>query len=94
MAGQDRSRELSFSSACHGAGRALSRTAAKKKVHGNELRAELEANGIVVRCASNAELAEEAPVAYKDVERVVEVIARAGIAKKVARLRPIGVLKG
>ncbi len=58
------------------------------------LRKELEAQGIVVRCPSNAELAEEAPVAYKDVERVVDVVARAGIARKVARLKPLGVLKG
>jgi tRNA-splicing ligase RtcB len=85
---------LSFSSACHGAGRALSRTAAKARVKGSELRKELERNGIAVRCASNAELAEEAPLAYKDVERVVEVVHRAGLARTVARLRPIGVLKG
>ena len=61
---------------------------------GHELRKQLEARGIIVRCPSNAELAEEAPVAYKDVERVVEVVTRAGIAKKVARLVPRGVLKG
>lgn len=86
--------ELSFSSACHGAGRAMSRTASKQMVRGRQLRKELEARGIAVRCPSNAELAEEAPSAYKDVERVVDVIERAGIATKVARLVPIGVLKG
>jgi tRNA-splicing ligase RtcB len=85
---------VSFASACHGAGRALSRTAAKAQVRGGELRKELLAHGIVVRCPSNAELAEEAPVAYKDVERVVEVVQRAGLARKVARLLPLGVLKG
>ena len=84
----------SFSSACHGAGRALSRTAAKSQVRGGELRKDLALHGIAVRCPSNAELAEEAPLAYKDVERVVDVVHRAGLARKVARLVPIGVLKG
>ncbi|HZA14885.1 MAG TPA: RtcB family protein [Myxococcaceae bacterium] len=94
LAGADASQELSLSSCCHGAGRALSRSAAKREVHGHVLRAQLEARGIVVRCPSDAELAEEAPTAYKDVERVVDVVAAAGIARKVARLRPLGVLKG
>ncbi len=94
MVGLDASSDVSFGSACHGAGRALSRTAAKRSVAGSVLRRQLEAAGIVVRCPSNEELAEEAPLAYKDVERVVDVVARAGIAKKVARLRPLGVLKG
>jgi tRNA-splicing ligase RtcB (3'-phosphate/5'-hydroxy nucleic acid ligase) len=85
---------LSFASACHGAGRAMSRTASKRMVRGGELRKELEARGIAVRCPSNAELAEEAPTAYKDVERVVDVVERAGVARKVARLVPLGVLKG
>jgi len=61
---------------------------------GGELRKELAHRGIVVRCPSNAELAEEAPIAYKDVERVVDVVHRAGVARKVARLVPLGVLKG
>jgi len=86
--------ELSFASACHGAGRAMSRTASKRLVRGGELRKELIARGIAVRCPSNAELAEEAPTAYKDVERVVDVVERAGVARKVARLVPLGVLKG
>jgi len=63
-------------------------------VRGSALRKELAAQGIAVRCPSNAELAEEAPTAYKDVERVVDVVERAGIARKVARLVPLGVLKG
>ena len=63
-------------------------------MEGGALRRQLEAQGIVVRCPSNAGLAEEAPIAYKDVERVVEVVVRAGVARKVARLRPLGVLKG
>ncbi|MBI3185868.1 MAG: RtcB family protein [Myxococcales bacterium] len=94
LVGTDASADISFSSTCHGAGRAMSRSAAKRQVRGEVLRRELETRGIVVRCPSNAELAEEAPVAYKDVERVVEVVHRAGVATKVARLRPLGVLKG
>ena len=94
MVATDAARDISFSSSCHGAGRALSRTAAKRRVDGGALRRELEARGIVVRCPSAAGLAEEAPVAYKDVDRVVDVVARAGIARKVARLEPIGVVKG
>jgi tRNA-splicing ligase RtcB len=94
LVGRDGSRDLSLSSACHGAGRSMSRGAAKRQVHGNELRRELEARGIAVRCPSSAGLAEEAPLAYKDVERVVDVVDQLGIARKVARLRPIGVVKG
>jgi tRNA-splicing ligase RtcB len=72
----------------------MSRTAAKRTRPGHEVRHDLEARGIVVRCPSNAELAEEAPFAYKDVERVVNVVQAAGLASKVARLRPLGVVKG
>jgi tRNA-splicing ligase RtcB len=94
LVGTDASQTISLSSTCHGAGRAMSRGAAKRQVAGHELRRQLSERGIVVRCPSNTELAEEAPLAYKDVERVVEVVHRAGIARKVARLRPIGVVKG
>ena len=94
LVGTEAAHELTFGSTCHGAGRAMSRTAAKRKVAGHELRRQLEARGIVVRCPSNAELAEEAPIAYKDIERVVDVVDAVGIARKVARLRPLGVLKG
>jgi tRNA-splicing ligase RtcB len=94
LLGTDRANETSLGSACHGAGRRMSRTEAKKRVTGPQLRKELEARGIVVRCVSNAELAEEAPAAYKDVDRVVDVVHEAGIATRVARLRPIGVVKG
>jgi tRNA-splicing ligase RtcB len=72
----------------------MSRTAAKRVRPGHEVRHSLEAQGIVVRCPSNAELAEEAPYAYKDVERVVNVVHQAALARKVARLRPLGVVKG
>ena len=94
LVGTDASAESSLNSTCHGAGRRMSRTAAKKEVRGSELRHQLESQGIVVRCPSNSELAEEAPLAYKDVDRVVDVVAGAGVARRVARLRPIGVLKG
>lgn len=94
LAGADAAMAASFGSTCHGAGRAMSRSAAKRKRPGGEVRRDLEAQGIVVRCPSNAELAEEAPYAYKDVERVVDVVHRAGLARKVARLRPLGVIKG
>ncbi len=94
LAGNRESATISLSSCCHGAGRRMSRHAAKRAVQGHLLRKELESRGIVVECASNAELAEEAPAAYKDVERVVDVVVQAGIARKVARLRPLGVLKG
>jgi tRNA-splicing ligase RtcB (3'-phosphate/5'-hydroxy nucleic acid ligase) len=94
LAGEPGSMERSFGTVCHGAGRQLSRTAARKRVQGAELRRELEARGITVRCGSNRGLAEEAPFAYKDVDNVVRVVERAGLARRVARLRPIGVVKG
>ena len=84
----------SFGSTCHGAGRRMSRRAAKRVAQGHEVRRELAKKGIVVRCHSNSELAEEAPHAYKDVDRVVDVVDRMGLARKVARLKPIGVIKG
>ena len=94
LAGRPGAMEHSFGTVCHGAGRRLSRTAARKQVGGAELRRRLEAEGITVRSTSNRGLAEEAPFAYKEVERVVEVVERAGLAVRVARLRPIGVVKG
>jgi tRNA-splicing ligase RtcB len=83
-----------FGSTCHGAGRMMSRHQAKRSIRGSELRQEMEAGGIRVRAGSMSGLAEEAPAAYKDVDRVVEVVHGAGIAKKVARLTPIAVIKG
>lgn len=94
LAGTDAALGLSFGSSCHGAGRAMSRGAAKRARTGAEVRHELESQGIIVRCPSSGELAEEAPTAYKDVERVVDVVHRAGLARRVARLRPVGVVKG
>ena len=86
--------EESFGSCCHGAGRVMSRTAAKKRIHGGTLRRELEARGIHVRAGSMAGLAEEAPDAYKDIDAVVKAVVGAGLARKVARLRPLAVMKG
>jgi tRNA-splicing ligase RtcB len=94
LVGTDEGLDLAFGSTCHGAGRAMSRKAAKRTRPGHEVRKELEARGIVVRCPRNPELAEEAPYAYKDVHRVVDVVHRAGLARKVARLTPLGVVKG
>lgn len=88
------SMEQTFGSTCHGAGRVMSRARAKKMVRGERLRQELHERGIIVRAGSMSGLAEEAPAAYKDVSRVVEVVQRAGIGKKVARLEPIAVIKG
>jgi len=94
LAGEPGSMERSFGTTCHGAGRRLSRTGARKQIGGAELRRELEARGIVVRSPSNKGLAEEAPFAYKDVERVVDVVERARLARRVVRLVPLGVVKG
>jgi tRNA-splicing ligase RtcB len=94
MAGLTTSEAKAWGSACHGAGRRLSRSAAKKQVSGPDLRKALETRGIVIRCPSSVGLAEEAPDAYKDVDAVALVVERAGLARRVARLRPIGVVKG
>ena len=94
LAGEEGSMRRSFGTTCHGAGRRLSRTAVRKQVQGSDLRRELERRGIVVRSASNKGLAEEAPQAYKDVEAVVEIVERAGLARRVAQLVPLGVIKG
>jgi tRNA-splicing ligase RtcB (3'-phosphate/5'-hydroxy nucleic acid ligase) len=94
LSGRMGAMKQSFGTVCHGAGRRLSRTAARKQIKGAELRRRLEEQGITVRSPSNRGLAEEAPFAYKEVERVVEIVERAGLAVRVARLRPIGVVKG
>ena len=84
----------SFASTCHGAGRAMSRTRAKKVMSGPELRNSLEERGITVAASQWRLLAEEAPYAYKDVSQVVDACEGAGLSRKVARLRPVGVVKG
>lgn len=94
LVGTEGSMAQSFGSTCHGAGRTMSRRQAKKTVRGTELRQTLEQEGIHVRAGSMPGLAEEAPIAYKDVDRVIEVVHGAGIARKVARLVPVAVVKG
>lgn len=94
LLGTEGSMAQSFGSSCHGAGRVMSRHQAKRSVRGERLRGELEAEGIHIRAGSLPGLAEEAPVAYKDVDAVVEVVVAAGIARKLARLRPLVVIKG
>jgi tRNA-splicing ligase RtcB len=94
LLGTQGSMSLSFGSTCHGAGRVMSRKQAKREVRGDQLRVTLEKRGIQIRAGSMPGLAEEAPQAYKDVDAVVEVVSAAGIAAKVARLRPVAVIKG
>lgn len=94
LAGQPGSMKHTFGSACHGAGRLLSRTAVRKGKDAREEQRKLEAMGILVRSESRDGILEELPEAYKDVDEVIEVMDGAGIAKKVARLRPMGVIKG
>jgi tRNA-splicing ligase RtcB len=83
-----------FHSTCHGAGRTMSRHAARRAISGDRLREQLEGAGVHVRAGSWRGLAEEAPFSYKDVDLVVATCEHAGLAKRVARLRPIGVVKG
>ena len=83
-----------FYSTCHGAGRVKSRTAATKAFDSNKLVNDLEAQGIYVMASSRATIAEEAPLAYKDVNDVVRVVHEAGISRRVCRMRPLGVIKG
>lgn len=94
MVGTEQGFRETFGSTAHGAGRHMSRTAALKHFRGEEIKRKLESEGKVVRAAKISVIAEEAPEAYKDIDRVVEITHRAGIAKKVARLVPIGVAKG
>ncbi len=94
LVGTEKSMQRSFGSSCHGAGRVMSRKKAKKQVRGEKLRDKLENEGIRVRAGSMAGLAEEAPQAYKDVDEVVATVTGAEIARKVARLRPVAVVKG
>lgn len=94
LVGTEQAMELSFGSTAHGAGRMMSRTAAKRNYWGGDIKKGLEQRGIVVRAASSVVLAEEADPAYKNVDVVVEVSHRVGIATKVARLTPLAVVKG
>jgi tRNA-splicing ligase RtcB len=86
--------EKTFGSTCHGSGRVLSRSTAKKEGNGAKIRADLAKQGIYVKATSTMVIAEEAPGAYKSSSAVVDVVHRAGIADKVIRTRPVGVIKG
>jgi tRNA-splicing ligase RtcB len=94
LVGTSKAMEMTFGSTAHGAGRMMSRTAAKRKYWGNKIKSELEQRGIVVRASSAIVLAEEADPAYKNVDKVAEVSDKVGIATRVARLLPIAVVKG
>jgi tRNA-splicing ligase RtcB len=94
LAGTETSMQKSFGSCCHGAGRVMSRQKAKKSIRGDQLIKELEKRGIYIQAGSLSGLAEEAPAAYKDVDEVIEAVVGAGIARKVARLVPLAVVKG
>lgn len=94
LMGQEKVLATSFGSSCHGAGRRMSRTRARKTISSKELRKRLEYMGIVINTGSDQGLSEESPEAYKDVEEVVDVVHNAGLAKKVARLLPLAVIKG
>ena len=94
LVGRSGSMDQTFGTACHGAGRMMSRTAAVKHAQGRRIDQELASRGVIARAHSWKGLAEEQPDAYKDVNLVVDVVHRAGLATKVARMRPIGVVKG
>ncbi|MDP3012627.1 MAG: RtcB family protein, partial [Candidatus Subteraquimicrobiales bacterium] len=94
LVGTEASEKEAFSSTCHGAGRMMSRSQAKRQIRGDQLKRELEGKGIVIMAGHLPLLAEEAPQAYKDVSKVVEICHEAGLSKKVAKMRPLGVLKG
>ena len=86
--------EETFGSSCHGAGRVKSRTQALKHAQGRDLFQEMKERGVTLMATGRRTVAEEMPEAYKNVDAVVEAIAMAGISQKVARLRPVGVIKG
>lgn len=94
LVGQEKAMSESFGSSCHGAGRRMSRSQAKRIVQGPELKERLKSMGIAIQAGSFRGLAEEAPEAYKDVDEVVEVVHKAGIAKKVVKFKPVAVVKG
>jgi tRNA-splicing ligase RtcB (3'-phosphate/5'-hydroxy nucleic acid ligase) len=94
LVGTETAMQETFGSTCHGAGRVMSRTAAVKAARGRRIVDELRERGVVARAAGHQALAEEMPEAYKDVKDVVDVVHRFGISTRVARLRPLGVIKG
>ena len=94
LMGLDGAMQQSFGSSCHGAGRMMSRTKARQQINAEELRGRLKKLGVIAEAGSSKGLVEEAPEAYKDIDAVVDVVAKAGIAKKIARFRPVAVVKG
>ena len=94
LAGNPGAMLQTFGTTCHGAGRRMSRTAAKKGHDARTVVRELEAAGIIVRSETRDGILEEIPEAYKDVDAVIDVVHGAGLARRVARLRPMGVIKG
>jgi tRNA-splicing ligase RtcB len=94
LVGTDQAMRETFGTCCHGAGRAMSRTQAKRETSSEELLAEMRAKRILVRGETRSGLTEEKPDAYKDVQKVVQVVEGAGLARKVARLVPLAVMKG
>jgi tRNA-splicing ligase RtcB len=94
MVGTEQAMKETFGSTCHGAGRVMSRSKAKKASKGRAIQRELEDRGIIVKWTGRSTLKEEMPEAYKDISEVADVVHGAGISRKVARLRPIGVVKG
>jgi tRNA-splicing ligase RtcB len=94
LVGQPGAFDETFGSCCHGAGRVMSRSAAIRSAKGRDIRSELAEVGVVARARGRTGLAEEQPAAYKDVTQVADAVHQAGLARKVARLRPIGVIKG
>jgi len=94
LVGTEKAMQETFGSTCHGAGRVMSRHEAKRRIRGEEVERRLATKGIKVRAKSYKTLSEETPEAYKDIEAVVEAVHNAGISRKIARMRPIGVVKG
>jgi tRNA-splicing ligase RtcB len=94
LVGTPQALDETFGTTCHGAGRVMSRAQALKEARGRSIEAELEKQGIIVMGKGFRSVAEEQPAAYKDVNDVVDVVHQAGIARRVARMRPIGVIKG
>jgi len=94
LIGTEKAMSETFGSTCHGAGRVMSRHQAIRQAKGRAIWREMEDKGIIVRAAGRETLAEEMSEAYKDISNVVDVVHNAGISRKVARLRPMGVIKG
>jgi tRNA-splicing ligase RtcB len=94
LAGTQKAFDTTFGSTCHGAGRVMSRMAAKRKVRGTDLREQMTKRGMVIRAVSMSGLAEEAGFAYKNIDEVVKAVDDLGISKKVIQLRPLGSIKG